>query len=88
MTTGPLPVRRPAPTDRGDTLIHLVCCNPGRGECGADTSTAAWLPALSGTSRDCVVCLELEQRPTCGAWWCRPRRWWRALREDWRDHTW
>lgn len=53
-----------------DDLIHLVCeCDTDMALCGVKIPGDCWIPDGCDIERDCVVCLDLEDKP-CGRRGC------------------
>lgn len=56
--------------DRDDELVHLVCeCDPDVALCGVKVPGDRWVSDGVEVERDCVVCLDLEDKP-CGCRGC------------------
>lgn len=67
------PAATPDPAGQ-PVVVHLVCCTPSRGLCGADVTNAAFMP--DATPLNCTVCDATDEAGyPCGAILCRVRQW-------------
>jgi hypothetical protein len=75
-----LPEVDPLTTEEDDDLTHFVCCNPLKALCGTEIPAGEeWTHPDADTPDDCVVCLELTDKP-CGEPFCALRCRWRWTR--------
>lgn len=75
MTADQLPPAVVVAADATETdLVHLACCRPNTGLCGADLTGKADVPDTAEVT--CSVCDMIDEHDgTCGAWFCRLRQW-------------
>jgi hypothetical protein len=73
--------------DPGDEDRHVFCCKPDTALCGARIYPEEIQLVLDEDQDDedddavlCEACRwrEKHDRRSCGAWFCRVRRWWRS----------
>jgi hypothetical protein len=71
------PSMGPIPEPGRHRLVHLVCCNPRRGLCSANTAALTHVPDTTAVS--CTLCDAVDEAGiTCGAFLCRFRQWLRG----------